>query len=183
MSDRNESPVPGTADAPVIETERLILRHLTLDDAEFMLRLVNDPDWLAYIGDRGVRSLDDARDYLAKGPLDSYAKRGFGLDAIVPKALGRPVGICGLIKRDFLEHFDLGFAMLPEGRGAGYAREAARAVLAHARDMLALARVEAFTVEANGPSRSLLENLGFRFERVIADPRDGADVLLYVWSA
>ena len=97
----------------VIETERLILRHLTLDDAAFIHELVNDPDWLRYIGDKGVRNLDDARAYIENGPMAMYERVGFGLFRVELKSRGTPIGMCGLIKRDTLPDVDIGFAFLP----------------------------------------------------------------------
>jgi len=167
----------------VFETERMILRRLTLADAAFVVRLVNDPAWLRYIGDRGIKSEEDARAYLLKGPLDSYARSGFGLWAMTRKEDGTVIGICGLLKRDFLEDVDLGFALLPEWRGQGLAREAAAATFAHARTTLGLARVVAITSPENTRSGALLESIGFRLERRMAHPPDGTDMLLYASGA
>ena len=147
----------------VLQTERLILRRLSTDDAPFVFELVNDPDWLRFIGDRGVRTLDDARDYIRKGPIDSYERLGYGLYAVERKEGGRPIGICGLVRRDFLDDVDIGFALLPAFRGKGYAREAARAVMSHARD-LGLDRILAITSQDNVASQRLLERLGLREE-------------------
>jgi RimJ/RimL family protein N-acetyltransferase len=162
-----------------LETDRLILRRLTLDDAEFILRLVNDPSWLRYIGDRGVRTLEDARAYLRKGPIQMYEIFGFGLYAAQRKLDGTVMGLCGLIKRSFLKDFDLGFALLPQYRGQGYAREAASAVLNHAREECDLLRVLAITALDNEPSIKLLENLGFEFEEVIRISDDDPGTRLF----
>lgn len=97
----------------VLETERLILRYQKIEDAAFILELLNDPSWIQYIGDRGVRTIDDARDYILKGALDMYARLGFGFYLTELKEGGIPIGICGLVKRDFLEDVDIGFALLP----------------------------------------------------------------------
>nr|WP_082034358.1 GNAT family N-acetyltransferase [Cohnella kolymensis] len=109
----------------VLETERLILRLQTIEDAAFILELLNDPSWVSYIGDRGVRTIDDARNYILKGALDMYARLGFGFYMTELKDGGIPMGICGLVKRDFLEDVDIGFAFLPDFTGKGYAVEAA----------------------------------------------------------
>src|ERR1051325_3355107 len=111
----------------VLETDRLILRHLTVEDSEFILELLNDPSWLRFIGNRGVRTLDDARDYILKSFVAMYERLGFGLYLTELKSEGVPVGICGLIKRDSLEDVDIGFAFLPKFRGEGYAYESASA--------------------------------------------------------
>lgn len=150
-----------------LETERLILRHLALDDAGFIRELVNDPGWLRFIGDRGVRSLEDARAYIRKGPMAMYEAFGFGLYAVEQLGEGGPIGLCGLVKRESLPEVDLGFAFLPRYRGQGFAREAARAVLAEARERFALARLLAIAAPDNVASIRLIEALGFRFERVM----------------
>jgi RimJ/RimL family protein N-acetyltransferase len=158
----------------VLETARLRVRELTLDDDAFILRLLNDPAWLACIGDRGVRTLEAARDYLSNGPLKMYREHGFGLWLVETKTARVPAGICGLIKRPALDDVDLGYAFLPEFRGQGYAFEAGAAVLAHGRNAVALRRIVAICKPTNARSIALLTRLGFRFERTIAFP-SGAD--------
>ncbi len=149
----------------LLETERLLLRPLRLDDAAFIFELVNDPAWLRFIGDRQVRTLDDARHYLKRGPLEAYARLGYGHAAVVRKMDGAVLGICGLIKRDNLDDVDLGFAFLEKFRGQGYAGEASEAVLADAWNRLRLKRIVAIISPENVASAALLERLGFRFER------------------
>jgi len=149
----------------VADTERLTLRRIEDGDAAFILELVNDPDWLRYIGDRGVRTVEDAREYIRQGPLESYSRFGFGLYRVEEKGTGAPVGICGLLKRDSLEDADLGFAILPRFRRRGYAKEAAAAVLALGAESFGLSRILAVTDPDNDRSIGLLETLGFRFER------------------
>ena len=144
-----------------------------------MLRLVNDPDWLRFIGDRNVRSLDDAREYIRKGPMDMYERLGFGLFAVELREGGPPIGICGLVKRDGLEDVDLGFAFLPEFRGKGYAAEAAAASLDYGRGALGISRIVAITSLDNERSASLLEKLGMRFERLVRLSEDRGDVRLF----
>ena len=161
----------------VLETERLVLRHFTLDDADFILELVNEPGWKKYIGDRGISTLDDARNYIDTVPLASYSKHGFGLWAVDLKHDGSPVGMCGLIKRDTLEDIDLGFALLARFEGRGYAREAANATLAYARDRLGLSRVVAITTQDNDRSGILLERTGMSYEGPIS--QGGETLRLY----
>lgn len=160
---------PGDAGFPTVTfaTRRLRLRPVTADDAPFILRLVNEPSWLRYIGDRGVRTLDDARRYIAEGPQRSYTTNGFGLCLVERKDDAEPLGMCGLLRRDTLPDVDIGFAFLPEHWNRGYAFEAAAATLAHARTALRLPRVIAITLPDNGPSNRLLERLGLRFERTL----------------
>lgn len=154
----------------ILETDRLILRKLSVDDAAFILKLVNDPLWLRFIGDRGVHTLADARDYILKGPVAMYARLGFGLYLVERKRDGPPLGICGLIKRDALEDVDLGFAFLPEYRAQGYAYESAAAVLAYGQSVLGLKRIVAITSPDNDRSANLLEKLGFTFEKMFQLP-------------
>lgn len=155
-----------------IETDRLCLSPLCPEDAGFILSLVNDPDWLRYIGDKGVRTLDDATGYILDGPVKSYAANGFGLLAVRRKNDDLPVGICGLLKRETLNHPDLGFAFLPAFRSRGYAPESASAVIAHARDKLGFSEVLAITKADNNPSIHVLEKLGFRYRQMIDAPGD-----------
>jgi ribosomal-protein-alanine N-acetyltransferase len=163
----------------VLETQRLILRKLTLDDAPFMLALVNDPSWLHFIGDRGVRTPDDARDYLRKGAIASYELNGFGLYLTALKTSGIPLGICGLVKREGLVDVDIGFAFLPQFVGNGYAYESASTVMTHARNDIGLKRVVAITSPANRASIRVLEKIGLRFERMIRMTADQDEVSLY----
>jgi ribosomal-protein-alanine N-acetyltransferase len=163
----------------VLETPRLALRQLTPADAEFIFALTNDPDWLRFIGDRGIRTMDDARDYIENGPTAMYAEHGFGLYAVELKETGAPIGICGLLRRAWLEDVDVGFAFLPEFRRAGYAREAASSTLAHARETLGLARVLAIVSPENRDSIRLLEKLGMRQERMTTPPGGGGEVAVY----
>ncbi len=153
---------------PVLaRTPRLVLRELVHDDAAFIMELVNDPAWLRFIGDRNVHSLEDARGYIDKIRDGSYAVHGFGLWAVTALATGEALGMCGLIKRDTLEHVDLGFAFLERHRGRGYAREAATAVVELARARFGLAKLVAITSLDNTASQHVLESLGFRFENQI----------------
>ncbi|HEU5097697.1 MAG TPA: GNAT family N-acetyltransferase [Roseiflexaceae bacterium] len=147
----------------VLETDRLILRRFSAGDAAFILELVNDPGWLRFIGDRGVRTLEDARNYIQNGPVEMYDRLGFGLYAVDLKGGGTPIGMCGLLKRATLPAVDLGFAFLPRFAGQGYAAEAAAAVLAYAHQALGLARVLAITSPDNTRSIKLLERIGFQF--------------------
>lgn len=163
----------------VMQTTRLRLRPLSASDAAFILELVNDPDWLRYIGDRGVRTLEDAERYILQGPVAMYEARGFGLYGVELLETGALIGMCGLIKRDALEDVDIGFALLPAYRRGGYGREAAEATLAYARDVLGLPRVAAIVSPDNEASIGLLERLGLRRDGLIRLPNDTIDVALY----
>jgi RimJ/RimL family protein N-acetyltransferase len=163
----------------VLETQRLTLRRLTPDDAEFIFALVNDPSWLRFIGDRGVRTLADATDYILKGPMDSYERQGFGLYLTALKDSGTSIGICGVLKRETLDDADIGFAFLPQFVGMGYAYESGRAVLVHARNDLDLRRLVAITSPDNHASIHVLEKLGFAFERMIRMAADRDEIKLF----
>jgi RimJ/RimL family protein N-acetyltransferase len=163
----------------VLETNRLVLRHLSVEDAPFILELVNEPSWLRFIGDRGVRNLEDACSYILKGPADMYARLGFGLYLTERKEDHVPLGICGLIKRDTLENVDIGFAFLPRYWGNGYAVESAAAVMEHGRNAFSLKRLVAITSPDNHDSIKVLERIGFTFERMIASHADETELKLF----
>jgi len=151
----------------VLETERLLLRRFTIDDTQFILRLVNEPSFLRYIGDKKVRNLEDARQYILSGPASSYERNGFGLNLVELRESHTPIGMCGLLKRAELSDPDLGFAFLPDYWHQGFAFEAAAAVLQEAGERLGLPRILAITSLDNEASIKLLERLGFSFEGVI----------------
>lgn len=163
----------------VLETRRLTLRRFCLDDAEFVLRMLNDPGWLEHIGDRGVRSVDDARIYLRDRMLAMYERLGFGMYLVALRDSGVPIGTCGLVKRDGLDDVDIGFAFLPQFRGEGFALESAAAVLAHGKAAFGLKRIVAIVSPANHRSVSLLNKLGLRFERTVSLPGDDEELALY----
>ena len=163
----------------ILRTPRLELRELAPEDAAFILALLNDPSFIQNIGDRGVRTMDEARDYIANGPAASYARYGFGLYRVGLRESGEPIGICGLLQRDALPDPDLGFAFLPAYRRQGYARESAAAVQRYARETLGVTRLLAIANPANRPSIRLLETLGFHFEGLTRLSPDGADLSLF----
>ena len=151
----------------ILETERLILCKLSKSDAAFILELLNDASFLRFIGDKGVRNLDDARQYILTGPIESYERLGFGLYLTKLKDGGVPIGICGLVKRESLKDVDVGFAFLAKFRGKGYAFESASAVLTHAKTVLGLNRIVAVTYPDNYDSIRVLKKLGLRFEKMV----------------
>jgi RimJ/RimL family protein N-acetyltransferase len=163
----------------VLETDRLILRRLGTDDAAFILELLNDPSWLRFIGDKGVRTIEDARSYIANGPVAMYARLGFGLYLVELKQGGDSIGICGLIKRESLEDVDIGFAFLPRFWAQGFAFESTSAVMSYGMRVLGLSRIVAITSQENHVSAKLLEKLGFRFERLARLATDSPEVQLY----
>ena len=163
----------------VVETERLVVRHVSVDDAGFMLELLNDPAFLRFVGDKGVRTLEDARRYIREGPIESYRRDGFGLYLAVLKEGGTPVGVCSLMKRPALTHPDLGFAFLPAYRSQGYAFESASAVMTYAREALGMRRLLAIVSPDNDASVSLLGKLGLKFERMVQMPGEERPIKLF----
>ena len=163
----------------ILETERLLLRQLSAEDAEFILALVNEPSFIQNIGDRGVRTLDDARSYILKGPVASYARNGFGLYLVVLKETNESIGMCGLVKRDGLDDVDIGYAFLPKFWSKGYAVESALAVEAYAKDVVGLKRMVAITTPANAGSIRVLEKIGLRFEKMIRLSEDDVELKLF----
>ena len=163
-----------------IETDRLILSEFSLDDAPFILEMLNDSAWLQFIGDRDIRTLDDARDYIVNKLQKSFKEQGFGMLLVKLKDGEIPIGTCGLLKRDYLDDLDIGFAYLPAFRGQGYVFEAASATIEYGKEMLGLKRVLAFTDANNIASIQLIKKLGLEFERLMTDfPTDAAEIQLY----
>lgn len=162
-----------------IDTPRLALTGLSEADAEFIRGLLNEPSFLRWIGDRGVRTVEDAKRYIREGPAAMYARHGYGLLRVGLKPEGTPIGICGVLKRDALPDPDLGFSLLPAWWSQGYAFEAAQAALQDARDRLGLGRIVAITSPGNEASIRLLGKLGFRFERMMRLQEDADEVRLF----
>ncbi|MFM1885518.1 MAG: hypothetical protein RL026_675 [Pseudomonadota bacterium] len=160
-------------------TSRLMLGVPTAADAPFLFELMTEPGYLQHIGDRGIHAVADAAAYLQAGPVAHFARHGFGLFRVALREGDVPIGLCGLIQRDYLPDVDLGFAFLPAWRGQGLAYEAATAVLHHAREDLGLRRLAAIVSPANTPSRRLLERLGFAHEGDLALPGEDKRVEVY----
>ena len=163
----------------VLETERLTLRRLNEDDAEFMLGLLNEPSFHRYIGDRGVRTVEEARAYVRNGAMASYEAFGFGLWLVLRKEDGAAIGLCGLLKRETLPDVDIGFAFRPAFWSRGYAVESGSAVVEHGKTAFGLTRLVAIVQADNRGSIRVLEKLGFQFERPLDWPGDAATIHLY----
>jgi ribosomal-protein-alanine N-acetyltransferase len=166
----------------VLETERLVLRHLTTRDAEFILRLVNEPSFITNIGDRGIRSLEQAANYLLDGPIKSYAAHGHGPYLVELKPSLQPIGMCGLLKRAEFDDIDLGYALLPEFWSRGFAFEAASAVLQFANESLHVQRTLGLVSPDNIASIRLLEKLGFVFTELRQIKPEGLPTAIYSHS-
>jgi RimJ/RimL family protein N-acetyltransferase len=163
----------------ILETDNLRLRKFNIHDGEFVVTLLNSPGWLEHIGNRDIRTLEEAQIYLLTGPMNSYEKFGFGLYLVELKEAGRPVGMCGLIKRDGLQDVDIGFAFLPEYCGKGYAYEAAMATLLFGKKELGLSRIVSITEMNNTRSINLLKRLGLEYEKTVRLPYEEKDLLLF----
>jgi [ribosomal protein S5]-alanine N-acetyltransferase len=162
----------------VIETKRLILRKFTIDDAAFMLEMLNTPTWLRFIGDRNVRTLEEAENYLLNGNIRSYREYGFGFYVVVIKETQESIGICGIVKREGLEDVDIGFAFFQQFMGKSYGYESATAVLNYALNDLKIKRIVAIVDPENVVSIALIKKIGLQFEKMIQlSPKDIALML------
>jgi len=162
-----------------LQTERLALRWFVPGDEDVLLAVWNDPAFVQNVGDRGIRTVEQAREALANGPLKLYAERGYGPYRVALAGGDEPIGLCGLFKREFLDDPDIGFAILPDYCGQGFAYEAASAVLDHARRGLGLSRTTAIVSPRNTASIGLIEKLGLRFESMVTVPGEESEVRLY----
>ncbi len=169
----------------ILETERLFLSELFFQDSEFIVELVNDPAWIKFIGDREICSIDQARRFIDKAFVNSYEKLGFGLYLVSLKEENTPIGICGFVKRDYLDFPDLGFAFLPDYRGLGYAFESAKALIQFGIGVLEFKTILAIAQPNNSRSIDLLQKLGFVFEKEIkqaVEKNPPKPILLYSLS-
>nr|WP_299386235.1 GNAT family N-acetyltransferase [Allomuricauda sp.] len=162
----------------ILETERLIVRQVGTNDASFLLELLNTPTWLEFIGDRGVNCLSTASKYVEENIKSSYIQNGFGMYLVQLKDSFEPIGLCGFVKRDYLRHPDIGFALLPKFEGKGYAFEASKAVLNHGRTQLGMQEILAITTAMNLKSQKLLEKLGLQQKGTVR-PDQKEDLLLF----
>lgn len=164
----------------ILETERLSLREIVDTDDAFVLDLLNQPSFIKYIGDRNVRNLEQARDFIETRYRKSYADNGYGLYTVELKETGEAIGFCGFVKRDSLPDADIGFAFLPQFEKKGYAFESAAAVMKYGRETLGLKRVLAITSQNNESSMKLLGKLGFKFDKLIKLPNDAEEINMFV---
>lgn len=178
--------IPEMVHGPVLTTDRLRLRWFeptSLADQRFLIEMVNDPDWITHIGKRDVSTCQQAEAYLRDGPRAMCERLGFGLCMVEALDDGRPIGMCGLIKRDTLPDVDLGYALLPAERGRGYAREAAQAVRDWGHQHLGLQRIVAIVTPSNFASIRLLEHIGFAKEGSVTLPPGDETLWLLAWTA
>ncbi len=165
----------------ILETERLILRHVEKSDGEFMLDLLNQPSFIKYIGDRNVRTIEQAIEFIETRYTKSYDDNGYGLYLVELKDDKSKIGVCGFVKRPEFVTADIGFAFLPQFEGCGYAYESANACMKFGKQVLNFERVVAITTQNNIRSGKLLEKIGFNFEKLIDMPSN--EVLkLFSWE-
>lgn len=163
----------------LIDTDRLSIRYIKVEDFNFIFRLLNDPSWIKYIGDKGIKTEDDAKNYIQTGPLQMYKNFGFGLYLVTLKETAVPIGLCGLIKRPSLENIDLGYAFLPEYTGKGYAFEATKSVLQYGKEQLTIDKIVAITTLDNFSSEKVLLKLGFTFDSLIKEKNEAEQLKLF----
>ncbi len=163
----------------VLQSDRLILRHFSDEDAGFILKLLNEPSFIQNIGDRKIRSLEGAKLYIQNGPVASYTQHGFGLFLVALKETGESIGMCGLIRRSTLDNVDIGYAFLPSFWSKGYAVEAALAVKHYGRDVIGLKRIVAITDPQNAASIRVLEKIGMKFEKMVRLSEDDIELKLF----
>jgi len=163
----------------VIETERLLLRQCVVEDADVILRLLNEPSFLENVGDRGVRTTEDATNYLLNGPIASYAANGYGIYLVLLKETSAPIGMCGLLQRPQFVHPDVGYTLFPEFWRRGFAIEAASAVVEHAHRSLGIEHVLGLVSPHNSRSIQLLEKLGFIFQEPALLQPHNSEVLVF----
>jgi len=163
----------------ILETKRVILQKVSLEDASIILALLNEPSFIRNIGDRGVRTLEDARKYISNRLIASYEKFGFGMYLVILKDTGSAVGLCGLVKRDGLDDVDIGYAFFPQYWAKGYAAEAAQAVKEYAKNTVGLSRLVAITDPANQGSIRVLEKIGLKFEKMVKLSEDDIELNLF----
>ncbi len=163
----------------ILNTERLILREAQLSDNQFIFDLLNTPKWIKYIGDRGIKTLKNAEDYINDKIINSYKTNGYGLYVFELKESHIPIGLCGFIKRDYLDSEDIGFALLPEYEHKGYTYEVGIAVLKYGEDKFGFKKIYAITSKDNVASQELLKKLGFSFKSFITEPSTNEELSFY----
>ncbi|SNZ00377.1 GNAT family N-acetyltransferase [Flagellimonas pacifica] len=163
----------------IVETERLVLAEAEVKDYPFFRKLLNSPNWIQFIGDRGVKTNQQAKDYIKSNLIASYKNNGYGLYKMCLKSSLEPIGICGLVKRDYLDDPDIGFAILPEQEGKGYTHEASLSILAYGKEKLKLPRILAITTDENIGSQKLIRKIGLLENGTIKPKTDKEEYLLF----
>jgi len=163
----------------IVETKRLRIREITVEDAQFVLRLVNEPSFVSNIGDKGLRSLDDAKRFILEGYWTNQERSGYGMFLVELKGGGHSIGGCGLLYRKVLDVTDIGFAFLPEYWNRGFAYEAAEAILDYGHSTLGVNKIVGLTSADNLGSINLLKKLGMDYEKTVKMSDDDPGTVLY----
>ena len=166
----------------ILNTQRLTLREAESSDNQFFYGLLNSPKWIKYIGDRNIKTLKNAEDYINDKLINSYKTNSFGLYVYELKESHLPIGICGFIKRDYLDSVDIGFALLPGHERKGYTFEISTAVLTYGKQTLGINKVVAITTKDNIASQELLKKLGFSFQLYVNEPETNEELVLYLFE-
>ncbi|WP_034243433.1 GNAT family N-acetyltransferase [Aquimarina atlantica] len=161
------------------ETERLILKQTSEEDAEFIFQLLNTPKWLKYIGDRNVKTIEYSKEYIRNKITPQFKRLGYGCYTVIRKSDNAKIGTCGLYDRDGLEGIDIGYAFLPDYEGKGYAFESASKLKNVAFKVFGLKTIYAITAQNNNPSQNLLLKLGLEFDKKVILPNGNEELLLY----
>ncbi len=161
------------------ETERLFIRPTATDDAKFIFKLLNTPQWIENIGDRNLKTVQDAEDYITVKMLPQFKKLGFSNNTVIRKSDHKKIGTCGLYKRDGLDNVDIGFAFLPEFQKQGYAYEASKKMVEIAFSELNISTINAITTKENIPSQNLIKKLGFTYQKMVKIPNDEVELMLF----
>jgi len=165
------------------ETDRVIIRPTQLDDASFLLELMNTPKWIRFIGDRKVHSEEDAKKYMEERMFPQLERLGYSNNTVIRKSDHVKIGTCGLYDREGLDGVDIGFAFLPQYEGQGYAFESSNKLMELAQNIWNLRRIGAITLEDNKSSQRLLERLGLRFQKVMKLEEDAEELMYYLWES
>lgn len=163
----------------MFQTERLKMEKLSIEDAEFIFTLLNSPTWLKYIGDRNIHDIETAKSYIVNQYIKEYEQKNYGTYKIVLKETKEPIGVCGFYKRDYLENLDVGYALLPQHEGLGYAFEAISSILEYGKHVLKLDLIYAITSANNHKSQALLDKLNFKMEKKFLHKNNHQKTWLY----
>ncbi|MDG5492899.1 GNAT family N-acetyltransferase [Psychroserpens sp. SPM9] len=163
----------------IAETKRLIIRQASTKDAAFIKKLLNSPNWIEFIGDRGIKDESGAIDYINNSLIKSYKINGYGLFLVELKETNKLIGMSGFVKRDYLNHPDIGFAMLPKYEGKGYSFEAAKAMMNLGVNVLKVSKIYAITTEDNIKSQNLLKKIGLKDSGKITPPNSEEEFMLF----
>ena len=166
----------------IFHTARLALHEFTTVDAAFIIELLNSESYIKYIGRRNIHTPEEAKKYIADNFEKSYTEKGFGFYVMELISDKSPIGICGIVKRDWLDDVDLGFALLPEYEGKGYANEASQAMLDYSLTVLNIKKIAAITMKENRGSIKLLKKLGLKENGTVIHPDEKVKLMLFVYA-